>query len=81
MDPNAVLQRFLDALASGDRDEATTALSNLQAWIAKGGFLPADPRKSAYAAGSQDELQADMDTLDAFVSPRASRGAFFGRKP
>ena len=81
MDPNAALQRFLDALAAGDRTEATEALNDLHGWIVKGGFLPADPRKSAYAAGSQDELQADMDTLDAFVSPRASRGAFFGRKP
>ena len=73
MDPNACLQRFLNALAAGDRDEVLAALSDLQGWITRGGFLPADPRKAAYASGSQDELQADMDTLDAFVAPRPTR--------
>lgn len=75
MDPNATLRRFLDALTAGDRIEAAAALTDLQTWIAKGGFLPDDPRKSAYAAGSQDELQADMDALDAFVPPKGSRPA------
>jgi hypothetical protein len=79
MDPNAALRRFLDALAKGDRAEATEAITDLQEWIAKGGFLPTDPRKAAYDAGSQDEVQADLDTFDAFVSSKASRRAFFGR--
>ena len=44
MDPNATLSRFLDALGTGDRADAAEAISALHDWIAKGGFLPDDPR-------------------------------------
>ena len=80
MDPNEALRRFLNALAKGDRTEAVEAITDLQQWIAKGGFLPTDPRKAAHEAGSQEEFQADMDTFDDFVSPRAANRAFRGRR-
>jgi hypothetical protein len=40
MDPNAALQRFLDACLDNDRDEAEDALEALAGWIQGGGFLP-----------------------------------------
>lgn len=50
MDPNAVLQNFLDACAWGAADEearenAIECLRDLLQWIERGGFLPSDPRK------------------------------------
>jgi hypothetical protein len=49
MDPNATLSRLLDALGTGDRAEASEAISALYEWIAKGGMLPDDPRPTAAA--------------------------------
>lgn len=40
MDPNACLERFLDALEENDYREAFEAHRDLQQWMAKGGFSP-----------------------------------------
>lgn len=40
MDPNACLQRFVDAIADGDFAEARDAQSDLLGWLARGGFAP-----------------------------------------
>lgn len=40
MDPNACLARMLDAIVSGDKDEAIDAASDLNEWLARGGFEP-----------------------------------------
>ena len=50
MDPNATLARILDALCAkqfrpANAAEARYALEDLIAWLARGGFSPADPRK------------------------------------
>lgn len=41
MDPNACLERFLEALALRDFREASEARCDLTEWLAKGGFAPA----------------------------------------
>jgi hypothetical protein len=46
MDPNATLDRLLDAIMDGDMTEAGYALEDLTGWIYKGGFKPRDPRTS-----------------------------------
>ena len=43
MDPNATLKKLLDAIAAGEREETLEALSDLHAWLAKGGFMPEPP--------------------------------------
>ena len=48
MDPNAALNDLLDAFRDGDRIAAYGAMETLYDWIAKGGFLPRDPRLPAY---------------------------------
>lgn len=40
MDPQACLQRFIDALAEKDTDEARDAHADLIEWIERGGFEP-----------------------------------------
>jgi len=40
MDPNATLQRFIEALISGDRQDAREAHQDLTEWLARGGFEP-----------------------------------------
>jgi hypothetical protein len=37
MDPNACLQRIVDAIRGGDADDALAAISDYRGWIAKGG--------------------------------------------
>jgi len=44
MDPDACLRALLDALRDEDREACYQLLEDLLDWIAKGGFLPADPR-------------------------------------
>ena len=51
MDPNACLTLLCDALRDGDRDAAIEALDNLREWLARGGFLPNDPREEPYVDG------------------------------
>ena len=45
MDPDACLALLLDAFRDGDREAAYGPLEDLLDWIAKGGFLPRDPRR------------------------------------
>lgn len=40
MDPNACLQRFLDALEDNDASEAWHAHLDLSVWLNRGGFAP-----------------------------------------
>lgn len=44
MDPNACLQRLLDAFRDEDRHTAIEALEDMAVWIIKGGAFPDDPR-------------------------------------
>jgi hypothetical protein len=44
MDPDACLAKLLDAFRDGDREAAYEAIEDLSDWLAKGGFMPADPR-------------------------------------
>ena len=48
MDPNACLDRFIDAVMDRDLDEILEAARDLQGWIAAGGFTPDDPRWNAW---------------------------------
>jgi hypothetical protein len=45
MDPEACLDRLLDAATSGDADELRGAADDLAAWLQDGGFPPRDPRE------------------------------------
>lgn len=40
MDPDAVLKRFNEALASGDRAEVSETAEALSGWLGTGGFPP-----------------------------------------
>jgi len=40
MDPNETLQKFMDALISGDHGATVEAHGDLTAWLARGGFEP-----------------------------------------
>ena len=42
MDANACWQRFLDACAEDDHDEAFNAVNDLSNWLFKGGTSPDD---------------------------------------
>jgi hypothetical protein len=44
MDPDARLDRLLDATVNGDPDELLAAAADLAAWLRRGGFPPHDPR-------------------------------------
>ena len=44
MDPNATLAKLLDAFRDNDREASWAAIEDLQDWLARGGFMPADPR-------------------------------------
>jgi len=73
MDPDACLVRLFDALAEGDREEAGAALIDLADWIAKGGFLPKDPRMKMAADDLQllNDLNADVsDALECYHDGR-----------
>ncbi len=43
MDPQACLQRFLDALTDNNAEEAEDSLNDLLDWVQKGGWLPSLP--------------------------------------
>jgi hypothetical protein len=45
MDPDACLARLLDAFRANDREAAYDAIEDLSDWLAKGGFMPRDPRQ------------------------------------
>jgi hypothetical protein len=45
MDPDACLDRLIDAATSGDADELRCAASDLAHWLERGGFPPSDPRE------------------------------------
>lgn len=40
MDPDACLDRLVDALNDGDGDEARAAATDLGIWIGRDGFIP-----------------------------------------
>lgn len=44
MDPDACLAALLDAFRDGDREAAWDHIEALYDWLAKGGFMPKDPR-------------------------------------
>jgi hypothetical protein len=44
MDPDACLRALLDAFRDGNRMASYRHLEDLLDWVAKGGFLPEDPR-------------------------------------
>jgi hypothetical protein len=48
MDPNTTLQRLLEACHDNDREKALEAIEALQGWLARGGFVPLDPRRPAW---------------------------------
>jgi hypothetical protein len=50
MDPQACLQRFIDADKDQDWDEAETAAEDLMVWMARGGFEPKWPPEMTRAA-------------------------------
>ncbi len=43
MDPNATLQRIIDAAVAGDIGELVEASIDLAAWLKSGGFPPIRP--------------------------------------
>lgn len=45
MDPDATLAALLNAFRDNDRDAAAEHIEALAAWLAKGGFMPFDPRR------------------------------------
>jgi hypothetical protein len=45
MDPDACLDRLLDAATSSDPDELRCAADDLATWLERGGAPPADPRE------------------------------------
>lgn len=45
MDPNACLNRILDAIMDEDWQDAHDALNELQLWTGRGGYKPTDPRR------------------------------------
>lgn len=45
MDPNQALDDMITAVVAGDFATAGRALSQIQEWRARGGFLPSDPRE------------------------------------
>ncbi len=49
MDPNATLNRLIDAATTRDQDpqDILDAAEDLVDWIDRGGFLPDDPRKAS----------------------------------
>jgi hypothetical protein len=47
VDPNACLQRFLDALEDNDASEAWHAHLDLSVWLTRGGFEPSDTEELA----------------------------------
>ncbi|MCP4204246.1 MAG: hypothetical protein GY769_20205 [bacterium] len=82
MDPNATLQRYLDAYADDDRAELTEAADDYNAWIGRGGF-PAeltDGRKvfglsANYSEGPPSSPVGDGKSPDTFLDPDALREA------
>ena len=44
MDPDATLAALLDAFRDEDREAAYQAIEDLSDWLARGGFMPKDPR-------------------------------------
>jgi hypothetical protein len=44
MDPDACLDRLLDAAVDRDPGELLAAAADLAAWLRRGGFPPRDPR-------------------------------------
>lgn len=40
MDPNATVDRIVEAFGSGDAEEGLAALEDLREWLRRGGFPP-----------------------------------------
>jgi hypothetical protein len=47
MDPDASLDRLLDAAIAGDAEELRWAADDLAGWLERGGYRPRDPRPPA----------------------------------
>lgn len=54
MDPDACLDRLLDAAVQGDAEAFANAGEDLYAWLQGEGFAPRDPRTSAHEHGHGD---------------------------
>ena len=62
MDPEATIQRIIDALGSDDYEEAASAGDDLRSWREHGGFVPFGATQmylaleaACYAVGALDE--------------------------
>jgi hypothetical protein len=54
MDPNACIQRILDAFRDGDNEELEQAMLDLFNWLKSGGFSPAIPNNFPASVLVQD---------------------------
>lgn len=70
MDPDACLDRLLDAAVQGDAEAFANAAEDLYAWLQGGGFAPRDPRTSAQdqdrGHGASALVRARYALFDAF---------------
>lgn len=57
MDPDACVNRLLEALGDRSREEAEEAADDLNEWLEKGGF---EPRRSAEVEITQALVAADL---------------------
>lgn len=58
MDPDKALADIIDAAVRGDGPAVRTRADNLSGWLARGGFAPSDPRKTATAKALREVDQA-----------------------
>jgi hypothetical protein len=73
MDPNACIDRIIDALIDGDLEEAREAMVDLQSWIARGGFLPGGDRLDVLTAHPMLREHLDADKHPMFGDEPVSR--------
>ena len=68
MDPDACLDRLLDAAVQGDAEAFANAAEDLYEWLQAGGFAPRDPRTPAqdHAQAASALVRARYALFDAF---------------
>jgi hypothetical protein len=70
MDPDACLALLLDAFRDKDREAAFDAIEDLNDWLARGGFMPKDPRITYRDAQMMvGQLYEQVASLASYVSP------------
>jgi hypothetical protein len=68
MDPQACLDRMIEALKNYEYDEADAARTDLWEWIGKGGFISADQMAMFQKASDELNLElAENDESDAGI--------------